>query len=134
NGINDLSYSESLVIEGHPTHPLTKTKLPLTNEEIKLYAPEFEKTIVLKVMLIHKQDSVATSMDEDDQYILNQVIPEYRYKLKAFLEPHHLELNDYRAILVHPWQYENVIPQQFVYWLEEHRLLTTPFEVEAKAT
>src|SRR5699024_7458463 len=51
NGINDLSYSESLVIEGHPTHPLTKTKLPLTNEEIKLYAPEFEKTIALKVML-----------------------------------------------------------------------------------
>ena len=134
NGINDLSYSESLVIEGHPTHPLTKTKLPLTNEEIKLYAPEFEKTIALKVMLIHKQDSVATSMEEDDQYILNHVIPEYRYKLKVFLEPHHLELNDYRAILVHPWQYENVIPQQFVYWLEEHRLLTTPFEVEAKAT
>lgn len=40
---NDLSYSESLVLEGHPTHPLTKTKLPLTTEEIRRYAPEFEK-------------------------------------------------------------------------------------------
>lgn len=43
NGVNDLIYSESLVEEGHPTHPLTKTKLPLTKEEVKLYAPEFEK-------------------------------------------------------------------------------------------
>ena len=40
---DDLSYSESLVIEGHPTHPLTKTKLPLTKDEIRRYSPEFEK-------------------------------------------------------------------------------------------
>ena len=33
--INDLNYSESLVIEGHPTHPLSKTKLPLTSDEVE---------------------------------------------------------------------------------------------------
>ena len=45
---DDLSYSESLVIEGHPTHPLTKTKLPLSTNELKLYAPEFEKSYSIK--------------------------------------------------------------------------------------
>ena len=82
--MNDLSYSESLVVEGHPTHPLSKTKLPLTEDEVKRYAPEFEKIIPLKVMLIHKDDSVTTSMENDEQFILDFIIPEYRYKLKAF--------------------------------------------------
>ena len=48
NEINDLLYSESLVLEGHPTHPLTKTKLPLTMDEVKMYSPEFEKSYTVK--------------------------------------------------------------------------------------
>ncbi|OIS56662.1 IucA/IucC family protein [Staphylococcus equorum] len=132
--INDLTYSESIVVEGHPTHPLSKTKLPLTRKEVKLYAPEFEKIIPLKVMLIHKADCITTSMEDDEQYILNHIIPEYRYKLKAFLEPYQFELEDYRIILVHPWQYDNVIVHQFSEWIKEGRLLPTPFDVASKAT
>lgn len=132
--MNDLSYSESLVVEGHPTHPLSKTKLPLTEDEVKRYAPEFEKIIPLKVMLIHKDDSVTTSMENDEQFILDFIIPEYRYKLKAFLEPYQLELNDYNVLLVHPWQYENVIVKQFSEWIKARQLLPTPFEIESKAT
>ncbi|WP_306466164.1 IucA/IucC family protein, partial [Staphylococcus aureus] len=51
---DDLTYSESLLPEGHPTHPLTKTKLPLTMEEVRAYAPEFEKEIPLQIMMIEK--------------------------------------------------------------------------------
>lgn len=132
--INDLTYSESIVVEGHPTHPLSKTKLPLTRKEVKLYAPEFEKIIPLKVILIHKADCITTSMEDDEQYILNHIIPEYRYKLKAFLEPYQFELEDYRIILVHPWQYDNVIVHQFSEWIKEGRLLPTPLDVASKAT
>ncbi|WP_436854818.1 IucA/IucC family protein [Staphylococcus caeli] len=132
--INDLSYSESLVVEGHPTHPLSKTKLPLTTDEVKRYAPEFEKIISLQMMLIHKNDCVVTSMEGDDAYMLDTVLPEYRYKLKAYLAPHELELNDYRVILVHPWQYEHVISTKFAQWIADKRLIPTPFEVESKAT
>lgn len=132
--INDLSYSESLVIEGHPTHPLSKTKLPLSEAEIKQYAPEFEKIIGLPIMLIHKQHCVITSMENDTDFILDEIVPEYRYKLKAFLDVHDLELNDYSLMFVHPWQYEKVIPHQFAELIESKYLLPTPFEVEAKAT
>lgn len=132
--INDLNYSESLVIEGHPTHPLSKTKLPLTPDEVRKYAPEFEKIIPLKVMLIHKDNCVITSMEDDANYMIDEVIPEYRYKLKGFLAPHDLELKDYSVVLVHPWQYENVIVHKFADWILKKRLLPTPFEVESKAT
>ncbi len=60
-----LTYSESLVPEGHPTHPLTKTKLPLTmKEEVRAYAPEFEKEIPLQIMMIEKDHVVCTAVDE----------------------------------------------------------------------
>ncbi|WP_281059366.1 IucA/IucC family protein, partial [Staphylococcus sp. GDX8P105P-2] len=63
--------------------------------EIKQYAPEFEKIIGLPIMLIHKQHCVITSMENDTDFILDEIVPEYRYKLKAFLDVHDLELNDY---------------------------------------
>ncbi|WP_353418898.1 IucA/IucC family protein [Staphylococcus warneri] len=131
---NDLSYSESLVLEGHPTHPLTKTKLPLTSEEIRRYAPEFEKIIPLHIMLVSSSHIRTTSMENDEQYILNQVIPELKDKLQSFLKPLDLEMNNYRAIFVHPWQYDHVIGERFKTWISEKILIPTPFTVESKAT
>ncbi|MEX2948651.1 IucA/IucC family protein [Staphylococcus warneri] len=131
---NDLSYSESLVLEGHPTHPLTKTKLPLTSEEIRRYAPEFEKIIPLHIMLVSSSYIITTSMENDEQYIVNQVIPELKDKLQAFLKPLDLDINDYRAIFVHPWQYDHVIGERFKTWISDKILIPTPCTVESKAT
>ncbi|SUN00250.1 IucA/IucC family protein [Staphylococcus warneri] len=131
---NDLSYSESLVLEGHPTHTLTKTKLPLTSEEIRRYAPEFEKIIPLHIMLVSSSHIRTTSMENDEQYIVNQVIPELKDKLQSFLKPLDLEMNNYRAIFVHPWQYDHVIGERFKTWISEKILIPTPFTVESKAT
>lgn len=50
-----------------------------------------------------------TSVTGDEQFLINEVIPEYRHKLRAYLEPLGLKLKDYYAILVHPWQYEHTI-------------------------
>lgn len=110
---DDLSYSESLVIEGHPTHPLTKTKLPLTKDEIRRYSPEFEKIIPLHIMLVSSSEMVTTSMEGDDQFIINNVIPELKDKIQHFLNPFDLNVDDYRAIFVHPWQYDHVIGDKF---------------------
>lgn len=132
--IDDLSYSESLIVEGHPTHPLTKTKLPLNKNELKAYAPEFEKVIPLKIMLIEKNHIVTTSMEDDEQYILNRVIPEYRHQLNSFLEPLNLNLEDYRVMIVHPWQYDHTIGGKFSQWIASKILIPTPFTVESKAT
>lgn len=135
NGItNDLSYSESLVLEGHPTHPLTKTKLPLTLEEIRCYAPEFEKIIPLHIMLVSASHMMTPSMENDEQYIVNQIIPELKDKLQSFLKPLDLEINNYRAIFVHPWQYDHVIGERFKTWISDKILIPTPFTVESKAT
>lgn len=132
--IDDLIYSESLVLEGHPTHPLSKTKLPMTMEEVEKYSPEFEKTIQLKVMLISEKRAVVTSTDENPNFILDYVIPHFRDDLRVFLAPLGLVLEDYRVILVHPWQYDHMISTKFSEWITNQCLIPTPLIVDAKAT
>ena len=132
--VDELTVSEGLVIEGHPTHPLSKTKLPLTEDEIKQFSPEFGHIIPLKLMVIHKDKMVATTMEDHEQYMLDVVLPDYKYRLKAFLESQQLNLHDYHVVLVHPWQYEHVIVNTFKEWILEGYLLPTPFEVPSKAT
>ena len=134
NDINDLLYSESLVLEGHPTHPLTKTKLPLTMDEVKMYSPEFEKVIPLKIMLLQKDCAQATSIDGTEDFILREVIPEYQLRLRKYAQSIQISLEDYYVILVHPWQYNHTIYDKFSNWIAHKLLVTTPFEVDSKAT
>lgn len=134
NDIDDVLYSESLIFEGHPTHPLTKTKLPLSMEEVRIYSPEFEKIINLKVMLIHNEYVNVTTILDHSQFILNEVIPEYLDELHTFMNDRERLLKDYKVILVHPWQYEHTIRNKFKEWLQNHILISTPFHVPSKAT
>lgn len=134
NDIDDVLYSESLIFEGHPTHPLTKTKLPLSMEEVRTYSPEFEKIINLKVMLIHNEYVNVTTILDHSQFILNEVIPEYLDELHTFMNDRERLLKDYKVILVHPWQYEHTIRNKFKEWLQNHILISTPFHVPSKAT
>ena len=134
NDIDDVLYSESLIFEGHPTHPLTKTKLPLSMEEVRTYSPEFEKIINLKVMLIHNEYVNVTTILDHSQFILNEVIPEYLDELHTFMNNRERLLKDYKVILVHPWQYEHTIRNKYKEWLQDYILISTPFQVPSKAT
>ena len=134
NDIDDVLYSESLIFEGHPTHPLTKTKLPLSMEEVRTYSPEFEKIINLKVMLIHNEYVNVTTILDHSQFILNEVIPEYIDELHTFMNDRERLLKDYKVILVHPWQYEHTIRNKYKEWLQDYILISTPFQVPSKAT
>ncbi|MCU5745111.1 siderophore synthetase [Staphylococcus sp. SQ8-PEA] len=134
NSLDTLTYSESLGFEGHPTHPLSKTKLSLSEQDIKRYAPEFERVIPLNIMLIRKDVAHASSMRSDEQFILKYVIPDYRYKLRAFIEPLNKDLEDYFVIFVHPWQYHNIIVKRFISWMDQCKLIPTPFTIDSKAT
>ncbi|RZH70106.1 siderophore synthetase, partial [Staphylococcus aureus] len=75
-----------MVPEGHPTHPLTKTKLPLTLDEVRAYAPEFEKEIPLQIMMIEKDHVVCTAMDGNDKFIIDDIITESSNQIRGFLK------------------------------------------------
>ncbi|MGM7690499.1 IucA/IucC family protein [Staphylococcus felis] len=129
-----LGYTEGMVWEGHPSHPLTKTKLPLTKDEMKRYAPEFMKIIPLRVVLVHQSFLNETSMNEESDFVLDRIIPELKTQLHHFMASFDYPLEVYKVMFVHPWQYENVIVKQFEDEIEKHLVIPTPHTVESKAT
>ncbi|NHA41152.1 siderophore synthetase [Staphylococcus schleiferi] len=140
NHINDdsdfsaLGYTEGMVWNGHPSHPLTKTKLPLTVDEIQKYAPEFMKVIPLKIVLVHQSILKFTSMTDQEDFVLREIIPDMESQLRQWMQMYQSSLDEYRVMFVHPWQYENVITEKFGRWIAEHLVIPTPFTVDSKAT
>ncbi len=140
NHINDdsdfsaLGYTEGMVWDSHPSHPLTKTKLPLTVDEIQKYAPEFMKVIPLKIVLVHQSILKFTSMTDQEDFVLSEIIPDMESQLRQWMQMYQSSLDEYRVMFVHPWQYENVITEEFGQWIAEHLVIPTPFTVDSKAT
>ncbi|TRN38509.1 siderophore synthetase [Staphylococcus pseudintermedius] len=129
-----LGYTEGMVWEGHPSHPLTKTKLPLNAEEIQQYAPEFMKIIPLKMVLVRKALLKSTTMTGEEDFVLRKMFPDKESQLRQWMQTYEGTLDDYRIILVHPWQYTNVITTRFKTMIAQHDVIPTPFTVDSKAT
>ena len=126
---DELLYTESLVIEGHPLHPSTKTKLGLSTEEVKRYAPEFEQIVPLYVLLVHK-DVIAVTGDHLQKALLYEVMPD----LYETLINQRKQMEDYYPFLVHPWQYEHVLTKEYEADLEEGRIIPIPYQLSSRAT
>lgn len=129
-----LGYTEGMIWEGHPSHPLTKTKLPLTEAEIQQYAPEFMKIIPLKIVLVRKGLLKSTTMTGEEDFVLKKMFPDKESQLRQWMQTYEGTLDDYRVMLVHPWQYTNVITERFQTLIAQHDVIPTPFTVDSKAT
>jgi siderophore synthetase component len=75
NGLADL---EQCVVDGHPLHPLCRTRLGLSRAEVRAYAPEHHPLVQLRVYEVPERDWLTTG---------------------AGLAP---------RLLMHPWQAEHV--------------------------
>lgn len=130
---DELLYTESLVIEGHPLHPSTKTKLGLSKEEVKRYAPEFEQIVPLYVLLVHKDVTVVTG-DSFAQPLLYENLPDLYETASGLLVNRRDGIEDYYPFLVHPWQYEHVLTEEYGEDLKEGRIIPIPYQLSSKAT
>lgn len=74
----------------------------------------------LQIMMIEKDHVVCTAMDGNDRFIIDEIIPEYYNQIRVFLKSLGLKSEDYRAILVHPWQYDHTIGKYFEAWIAKN--------------
>lgn len=130
---DELLYTESLVIEGHPLHPSTKTKFGLSKEEVKRYAPEFEQVVPLYVLLVHK-DVTAVTGDSFEKPVLYENLPDLYETASQILVSRGSIIEDYYPFLVHPWQYEHVLTEEYGEDLEEGRIIPIPYQLSSRAT
>ncbi|HDX9580560.1 TPA: IucA/IucC [Bacillus pseudomycoides] len=130
---DELLYTESLVIEGHPLHPSTKTKLGLSKEEVKRYAPEFEQVVPLHVLLVHK-GVIAVTGERFGKTLLYESMPDLYETAYETLVNQRKQMEDYYPFLVHPWQYEHVLTREYETDLAEGRIIPIPYQLSSRAT
>ncbi len=131
---DELTYSESMVVEGHPLHPSTKTKLGLTDEEVKQYAPEFEHDIPLLIVLVKKSLVNETRSRSWESQSLFGLLPSMEETSKEIVQSMGQPLNEYSPFIVHPWQYEKVLPELYSNEFSKSDIIAVPYKVPSKAT
>lgn len=113
--------SEQSVIEGHPLHPGAKLRKGMSAEENIHYNSEYGQKIQLKCILIH--NSIAHVQSLSSNY--NDTIQQAFHKLFT----HHLNKNnditieDYHLMIVHPWQFEHILLNQYQQELDEQLII-----------
>ncbi|SFI95317.1 IucA/IucC family protein [Thermoflavimicrobium dichotomicum] len=132
-GLDECLYSESLIIEGHPLHPGTKTKLGLSVQEVQQYAPEFAQVVPLKLILIPKEQVEVTKAKGFDLHnAMFKWHPEVLSVMKSACTEKGKDLDDYQLFFVHPWQYQHVLP--VLYRAERKGWIEVPYSLSSKAT
>ncbi|RWZ58672.1 hypothetical protein EQV77_06820 [Halobacillus fulvus] len=114
-----LTFFEQWVIEGHTIHPCTRTRIGLSEEEGKAYAPEWGARPELIPVAVRSDASRFTSLD--GHTMKDILFKEYPELEKAF----HAECPDperYDLIPVHPWQWEHTIQKRYGDMLADGRI------------
>ncbi|MFC0190440.1 IucA/IucC family protein [Fictibacillus aquaticus] len=127
----DLPFSEALVTEGHPLHPSTKTKLGLSEDEVQRYAPEFQEELMLKPVLVHRSYVVTSEQGEP---LLYQECPAVKSAAEQTVSLLGERIEDYHPFIVHPWQFEHVLPVIFSEELEKGVIIPLAADIPSSAT
>lgn len=90
--------SEQILPAGHNLHPFTKSRMGFSEEEQKLYAPEFENGFQLDYFLIHK-DCIS------EQSLPGISAKEIFATLACVPEEYYFDnIADYYIVPCHPWE------------------------------
>ena len=118
--------SEQFVIEGHPIHPGAKLRKGMTPETVINYSAEFGNAISLQFILIHKSIAKAQIYIEEENDLLFRLFE----GLEAAVMNHvgHDQVNQYYVMVVHPWQYDHILLQEYKEELKTKRLIPIDYQ------
>lgn len=104
--------SEQSVVEGHPIHPGAKLRKGMTTEQTIAYASEYGNEIDLQFVLVHHSLTRKQSLGNSYNAIVFQMFTGLK---EAIIEqlPSSISLSDYDVMIIHPWQYSEVLTKAY---------------------
>lgn len=122
-----MIFLEQWIVDGHPVHPGAKLRMGLEVADIIAYSPEFGSVLKPIVLALLKSESQESCMD--DRSVNNLLAQDYPWLLETasnYLRTKGLDIEDYRLIPVHPWQYEHVISGKYQKAIEQQHIVVIP--------
>lgn len=120
--------SEQAVIEGHPIHPGAKLRKGMDAFENFKYSSEFAQPIQLKVVLLHHSLSRIQTLDANYNDSLRRTFPDMFKNLEQELS-NKVDLNDYHIMVIHPWQFDHVLYQDYRDEIEQQLILISDYSI-----
>src|SRR5918997_1847237 len=114
-----LAFYEQLVVDGHPLHPGAKLKLGLGVGDVIRHSPELGAHPEVALVAVAKGCYRDVSLDGRGLTgVLYGEYPGLRQQVANALREKGLNVDDYGLILVHPWQFERVLPRLYARAIE----------------
>ncbi|WP_323703738.1 IucA/IucC family protein [Mammaliicoccus sp. Dog046] len=114
------TFFEQSVTEGHPFHPMTKTKLGFSVNDVIQYSPEF-RNLVKVIPILCDYSLVQNIHSEND--IHKPHLEQINKQAKAYCESHDLQFESYELLFIHEWQFEHFMYPQFKSLFDQQRLI-----------
>jgi siderophore synthetase component len=109
-----LAFYEQLVVDGHPLHPGAKLKLGLSVGNVIRHSPELGAHPEVALVAVAKGCYRDVSLDGRGLTgVLYGEYPSLRQQVANALREKRLNVDDYGLIVVHPWQFERVLPRLY---------------------
>jgi siderophore synthetase component len=138
---NDQIYDETLFFEqlsvtGHLLHPCTKSKIGLTIEENMQYSAEFDSTLDVHFVAIHKDLSYQNPKlnTEEIQQFWFKEYPDLANELKQICIKRTKDTSDFFIVPIHPWQRDHVLEDLYSTEISNDQIIGLDYAITAKPT
>ncbi|MCJ1749193.1 siderophore biosynthesis protein, IucA/IucC family [Mammaliicoccus sciuri] len=114
--LSDVFFEQS-VTEGHPFHPMTKTKLGFSIDDVIKFSPEFRQTVNVIPLLCNKD-----FIDEINIY-QSPALETFKKKVDTYCKEHGIKFENYALLFIHEWQLKHFLLPQFETCFEQQFMI-----------
>lgn len=135
--VNSAILIEQWSAVGHPYHPGSKTKLGLSVREVLNYSPEFNNSVPLVLIAVHRSLLKVTTLSPDlnyCQWFANTFRDWYQQWFVSLQDNNGFNADDYLPVPVHPWQLEHRLPDLFSVEIQQQKIVLSGPSFPALAT
>ncbi|WP_347901595.1 IucA/IucC family protein [Pseudomonas purpurea] len=125
--VNPTALLEQWGAQGHPWHPDFKTKLGLNTTQVIALSPEFKARVPVRLCALHRHIAHVEMLENTQDYVSEWQahFPLATEQLIEHLCERGLSPANYLPIPVHPWQADELLPNEFAQEITDNLLVMT---------
>ncbi|MEB6570041.1 IucA/IucC family protein [Staphylococcus auricularis] len=120
--------SEQAVVEGHPLHPGAKLRKGMSPDTVIAYSSEFAQPIQMQFILVRRDLTRLQGLDEDYNTIVYDLFEGLNEAAEHAVGAQHI--NDYIVMIVHPWQYDHILLNDYQTELNDGSIVPLTYQLD----
>ena len=120
--------SEQAVVEGHPLHPGAKLRKGMSPDTVIAYSSESAQPIQMQFILVRRDLTRLQGLNEDYNTIVYDLFEGLEEAAEKAVDSSHI--NDYIVMIVHPWQYDHILLNEYQTELNDGSIVPLSYQLD----